>query len=214
MIRLPLSLLFFTSALLVITWPAAAKANLIVNGSFELPGGSGDPTLGTGSTFFPGWVVTRDTIDYIGGCADGTRCLDLDGTVGFGGIAQTFSTIRDQQYRVSFFLSGNPARYSETEPAEKYLGVSAADSSASFLFTVAPPFEGSPSNWTLHEWIFTADATSTTIEFYSLDSLELGHSGFFGPALDAVNVEAVPEPSTGILLALGILMLARIHKRL
>jgi choice-of-anchor C domain-containing protein len=207
-----IGLLPFASALLAISFATTAEANLIVNGGFELPGGSGDPTLGAGSTFIPGWVVSRDTIDYIGGspgsCGEGLRCLDLDGTVGFGGITQTLSTIPGQEYRVTFLLSGNPARYSETEPLEKYLGVSAAGSSASFLFTVTPPLEGAPTNWTLEEWIFTAAAPSTTIEFYSLDSISLGHSGFFGPALDAVGVQAVPEPSVGLLVGLGLLILA------
>jgi len=205
MTRLSTSLLL-ASTCLALTLPSDAEATLIVNGSFELPGGSGDPTLGLGSTFIPGWVVSRDTIDYIGpgGCADGLRCLDLDGTVGFGGIAQTFSTVAGQQYRVEFMLSGNPSRYSETEPLEKLLGVSAAGTSASFAFTVSPPLEGSPSNWVSREWLFMATANSTTIEFYSLDSVELGHSGFFGPALDAVVVEAVPEPSAQVFMVFAV----------
>jgi choice-of-anchor C domain-containing protein len=184
----------------------AASADLIVNGGFELPGGFA--TYGAGSTAIPGWTVTRDNIDYIGGCGEGSRCLDLDGTVGFGGIAQTFETVSGQQYLVSFLLSGNPARYSPSEPLEKYLGVSAASASASFVFTVTPPLEGSPTNWTLEQWSFIANDSSTTIEFYSLDSLELGHSGFFGPALDAVSVQPIPEPSAGLLVGFGLFLLA------
>src|SRR5262245_15036353 len=117
--------LSLAAILVIFAADSRASANLITNGSFELPGGTGDPTFGIGSTSIPGWVVTRDTIDYIGpgGCGDGLRCLDLDGTIGFGGIAQTFPTVTGQQYRVEFLLSGNPARYSPTEPLEKILGV-------------------------------------------------------------------------------------------
>ena len=70
----------------------AAEATLIVNGSFELPGGEKRDAISAGSDFFPGWTVTKDNVDYFGGCSDGIRCIDLDGTPGFGGLAQSFST--------------------------------------------------------------------------------------------------------------------------
>ena len=198
------------STLVITAIPAPATANLIVNGSFELPGGGG--ILATGSTFFEGWVVTRDNIEVIGGCSDEAWCLDLDGS-NFGGIAQSFSTVPGLQYRVTFELSGNPARYSPTEPLEKILGVSAAGSGTSFVFEVTPPLEGSPHDWVAHEWFFAATDLETTIEFFSLDSLELGHSGLFGPALDNVAVVPVPEPRTAVLVALGATLLALIRRR-
>jgi len=190
-------------------FPRGSQATLIVNGSFEAPGSPYGPFgIEAGSTYFPGWVVSQGDIDYggPGNCGDGLHCLDLDGYT-FGGIAQTFSTVPGQQYQVSFMLSGNSARYSPTEPVEKYLGLSAAGTSTSFVFTVVPGEY--PLRWTSQEWFFTASAHSTTFEFYSLDSLELGHSGLFGPMIDAVGVDAVPEPSPALLVALGLALLAR-----
>jgi len=184
-----------------------AAANVIVNGSFEAPGSEYGPFgIETGSTYFPGWIVSRGDVDYggPGGCGDGLHCLDLDGYT-FGGVAQTFSTEPGVQYRVSFMLSGNSARYSESEPAEKYLGVSAAGSSTAFVFAVVP--NEHPLRWTSEEWLFTPTESVTTIEFYSLDSFDLGHSGLFGPMLDAAVVEPVPEPSTAALFAVGLIVL-------
>ncbi len=191
-----------------------AHSDLIVNGSFEAPGSAYGPFgIEAGSTYFPGWIVSRGDVDYggPGSCGDRLHCLDLDGYT-FGGVAQTFSTDPGVQYHVSFLLSGNPSRYSDSEPVEKYLGVSAAGSSGTFVFTVVPgewPFL----RWVSEEWFFGATASSTTIDFYSLDSFELGHSGLFGPMLDAVVVEPVPEPSTAVLFALGLVVLAHVARR-
>ena len=86
------------------------QVNLITNGSFEI-GPDPDPylPLDPGSTAITGWTITRDQIDYVAYWvdADGERSLDLNGSLGVGGIAQTFSTIAGQQYLVSFALAGN-----------------------------------------------------------------------------------------------------------
>ncbi len=164
----------------------AQAGNLLVNGSFELgasPGGS-FITLQRGSTAIAGWTVTRATIDYIGGwwrASDGARSLDLDGTPGFGGIAQTFATAPGRAYRVAFDLAGNPAG----PPAVKALGVRAAGQQARFTFDVTGK-RYDAMGWTRHSWTFTATATMTTLEFYSLDAT----GGSFGPALDNVSVTA------------------------
>ena len=78
--------------------PHATKAevNLISNGSFEIasiPAPTGNVPVG--STAITDWVVTRDQIDYVGSewvPSDGTRSIDLDGSPGVGGIAQSFVT--------------------------------------------------------------------------------------------------------------------------
>lgn len=129
--------------------------------------------------------MTRDTIDYNGTfleASDGSRSIDLDGSPGFGGIAQTFSTIPGQDYLVTFDLAGNP----NGPPTIKQMRVEAAGQSADFSFdTTGRSF--SDLGWQAQSWQFTAVDTSTTIEFFSLNTV----NGFRGPTLD--NVSVVPN---------------------
>jgi Ca2+-binding RTX toxin-like protein len=96
-------------------------------------------------------------------------------------IAQTFSTIAGQQYLVSFALAGNT--YSGTPIRQ--LGVSAAGQSEVFSFDTTG-FSDDNMGWVNKTWVFTATASTTTLEFYSL-SIEPENAAF-GPALDNVSV--------------------------
>ncbi len=96
-------------------------------------------------------------------------------------IAQTFSTIAGQQYLVSFALAGNT--YSGTPIRQ--LGVSAAGQSEVFSFDTTG-FSDDNMGWVNKTWVFTATASTTTLEFYSL-SIEPENAAF-GLALDNVSV--------------------------
>ena len=164
--------------------------NLLVNGSFEDGPSVADFVnleAGTvGANDIPGWTVTQENIDYIGTewvPSDGDRSIDLDGTPGFGGIAQTFSTVPGQQYQVVFDMAGNPGGL----PAVKRMQVEAAGQSAEFSFDVTGRTL-SDMGWIEHSWEFTASDSSTTLEFVSLHT---GPANFFGPALDNVRIYAV-----------------------
>src|SRR5271157_1690643 len=158
-------------------------ANLLVNGSFEQPGGN-DILSATGSTI-TGWTVVAGTnVDYIHTyftCSDGAFCLDMDGTPGAGGIAQTFATTPGTAYTVTFDMAGNPA----AGPTVKQMRVQAAGQSASFSFDITGHSANSM-GWTTKTWTFTANSSSTTLEFDSLD----GSNSNYGPALDNVRVTA------------------------
>jgi len=99
--------------------------NLIKNGSFEIGTDLGDGiSLNPGATNIQNWVVTRANIDYLGTyweAADGNRSLDLNGSPGFGGIAQTFNTTPGAKYQVTFDIGGNP----ESGPIIKKMQVEA-----------------------------------------------------------------------------------------
>jgi choice-of-anchor C domain-containing protein len=109
----------------------AQAASLVQNGSFESgPNPGSYLTLNAGSTAITGWTVTRAAIDYYGTgwvAADGNRSLDLNGTPGVGGIAQTFSTDPGQQYLVTFALAGHDSGLLQR------MGVGAAGQSTEFL---------------------------------------------------------------------------------
>ena len=103
--------------------------------------------------------------------------LDLDGTPGAGGIQQTFATIADQKYQVTFDMAGDP----QGAPSVKRLMIQAANQSAEFTHVA-------DLNWTRNVWEFTATGSRTTLEFLSLDSEGQVTTG---PLLDNVRVRAI-----------------------
>jgi len=162
--------------------------NLIVNGSFEMGPEAGEfKPLDKDSTEIKGWTVTRAQIDYIGTYwqhAKGEHSLDLHGSPGIGGIAQTFKTKKGQKYRVTFALAGNP----EGAVAKKKLGVKAAGKQAEFEFDTTGKTKADM-GWVKKTWDFTADADETTLEFFSL----MTEDEACGPCLDDVSVVEIKE---------------------
>jgi len=188
--------------------------NLIQNGSFETatvnPGT--DTLLNAVSTVITGWTVSQGSIDYIGTAwqaSNGVRSVELEGS-GNGKIEQTFNTTIGTTYRVTFDLAGNPFGGSAIKP----MRVSAVGSSADFSFDITGK---SPSNmgWVSKSWDFTANSTTTTLEFIGLGNSTLG------AALDNVSVIALSGPSTSVpepssmlgLLGLGVLGIGSAFKR-
>jgi choice-of-anchor C domain-containing protein len=164
-------------AVLALAGCSKAPENLVKNGSFE---DGKDPgayeTLSPGANDITNWTITRKTVDYIGTyfpCGDGKRCIDMDGTPGFGGVSQTFATTPGTTYVVRFELGANI----DGPPDVKKLGVTAAGKKAEY---------DHPSNhdWISEKWQFAATGTQTTLEFYSMDT----DGGSTGPMLDNVSV--------------------------
>lgn len=169
-------------ALLLCSASALAQ-NMLVNPGFE----SGPTVIGTflslnaGSTAMPGWIVTRGQIDIVTSGwqqIEGLRSLDLNGSPGAGGVAQTFATTPSRDYTVSFYLAGNPG----ATPAIKTLKIAVVGQNPSIQFDNTNTSFANM-HWTKYIYGFRAINTSTTLEFYSGDP-----SSFGGAALDNVVV--------------------------
>jgi choice-of-anchor C domain-containing protein len=190
--------------------PAAHAGTIILNGSFELgtgaPGG-GYVTLGTGNTSIQGWTVSSGTVEWIGTywqAADGVRSLDLNGNSP-GSIASTaFTTVEGQQYLLTFSLAGNP----DGGPTVKEVWVSVAGLEKLFSFDVTGKSKTNM-GWTNYSLYFTAIDDSTTLSFRS-NSLD---PRYYGAALDNVDVTAVPEPMSVLLVGTGLVGVARKLRR-
>ena len=162
---------------------AAAPVNLIKNGSFDAgPKPVPFATYAKGSTAIPGWIVTFGTVDLIGpqwhDADGGGYSIDMDGTPGPGGLAQSFPTRRRAKYTVAFALASNP----ECGPRVKVLLVSVDGVRKRYAFDSAGKSD-SNMGWQTKSFTFIASSSRSTLAFASLD---VGSN--CGPAIDKVSV--------------------------
>jgi choice-of-anchor C domain-containing protein len=192
---------------------AAANANLVANGSFELGVSIGQfcaNNLNSGPGLITAWTVSAGNIDYcrdsLWNASDGHRSVDLSGSSSRGSISQDIQTIVGETYSIDFDLSGNPGG----SPTTKTVTVSAAGTSGNFAHNEPNATVGfpPPSPWRITyeriSWSFVALNSVTEITFSSASS----NSASFGPVIDNVNVELVPhsgsqlpEPQSLLLVA-------------
>ena len=178
----------------VATVPAAAMAAgpVFQNGNLET--GNYVPTfagqdyerLGTGSTAMSGWTVTKGNVDWTASgilqAADGSKSVDLDGAENTAGaISQTFDTVVNGTYVVTFDMSGNPGN-PDVSPI-KTMTVGAAGASSAYSYnTDTNGTTFAAMHWAGQTFTFQAKSTQTTLTFTSTTG-----SGW-GPALDNVSI--------------------------
>ena len=189
---------------LCLTGPIA-KANLIVNGGFE------DPVLGPGvfyqneATSFSGWTVAPNNVDIVNPtvgwgapAAEGNQVLDLVGFGATGGIASTsFATTINTKYFFGFAYANNLGFPGASASYNVY------DASNTSLLGGTVTHSSSQTgnlNWNFVTGTFIADSTTSNLQFTEIVG---GNNG--GILLDAVEVSAVPEPSTWAMLIVGFL---------
>ena len=164
------------------------QAEATNNASFEVGPDPGEAmTVAVGAGTITGWTVTRNPIEYVGSrwdASEGLRSVALNGTSP-GGIAQTLSTLPGQTYTVHFFMGGDAF----SNPVMKHMRVEAAGASQDYEFDASHAWPWGM-GWLEKTFVFTAGTTSTTLEFYSLDT------GDTGPTIDNVTlvtpVDALP----------------------
>ena len=203
-------MLFASAALACILAAAPANAAIVTNGSFELgtnPGAFTTVNAINGSAI-TGWTVSGGSVDYIGtywNASNGVRSIDLSGN-NPGTISQTLTGLHNNgRYLLTFDLAGN----TDGAPTIKTVNVSAGTGSQSFTFDTSG-HNRSSLGWTTQTLSFFATGTTATLTFAS----PLNESpGFYGPALDNVQVSAVPEPSTWAMMLVGFMGLAFLSRR-
>ena len=185
------------AALLGLALVPAEAANLIQDGNFNNPvAGNPFDTITSGNSFGAGnvWHVDSGSVDVIGDywqtTPGGGHSVDLDGLAP-GSISQGF-TAGAGKYNLSFYLSGNP----DGLPSTKEVQVSVGGTTQDFFYTLSG--DKTNMNFALEHLSFTSAGGANTLSFASQDI-----ASPFGPVIGGVNISAVPEPSSWMLLILG-----------
>jgi len=194
-----------------------ARASLITNGSFESPAlpSGGLLNVAGGGTAITGWTVQGSDVNLLQtnysevvngmnqfNAEDGLNSLDITGSGNTGptdGVEQTVTTTPGQAYYLSFYVgraqsdNGNSAYL---DPATVDLSIDGGPRT-SFTNSLATPSGGI--GWEQFNTSFIAAGSSTTITF-----LNGTPSGTNEASLD--NITLVPEPSSTVLLGIGLLV--------
>jgi choice-of-anchor C domain-containing protein len=175
------------AGLLCLCSAQATRADLLVNGDFELgptiPSLSPVMSVAPGNTSLTGWSVVSGAIDIVTDNywvpVSGHRSVALS-TTGPGAIEQTFSTATGAVYRLTYWISGEPF----SSPTIKHLRVTAGAATQDQTFDTTPAWEWDMA-WSRRTFDFTATGSSTTLRFASMDATQ------WGPAIDSARVELV-----------------------
>ena len=190
----------FLAAVVNLSAQSIQPGSILVNGSFETYGGSGNSNIGQG---LQGWTIgnaggidivfSTGVVPYYWQAADGNVSLSL-AYFGPDSVTQTVTTQPGKTYQLTFSMAaeiyGGPATRTMN-----VLWNNTVISSPSFQYTGQDP---NNMGWT--EFSLNVVGTGTdTLSFLATSA------GPYGPALDNVSLVLVPEPTAVSLVALGLI---------
>ena len=184
---------------------ANAQADeLITNGSFEQTNFAGTfTTLSAGSFGLFGWSVANGGVDLINTywqAAQGSQ-YSVDLSAGSAGsISQTINTVSGQDYRLTFYVAGNPDGDLVKEMQVSVGGVPA-------IVFDAGGKSRSNMGWRMETINFKGEGRATTISFSGMND------SAYGMALDHVSVTTVPEPESFAMLLAGLGLVGVVARR-
>src|SRR6185312_15219346 len=157
---------------------AASAAPMLINGSFETPGGGASfTTLSSGDTSINGWTVGGGGIDYIGGywqASNGRNSLDLN-ALNPGSISQSITGLNvGAKYRIIFDIASNP----DGGPTVKSLDVLLDGISKDTESFDTTGTSKSAMGWSTRSFDFTATSTSQLLAFVSTTTANSGNGTY------------------------------------
>jgi uncharacterized integral membrane protein len=203
------------AVLILVFAVSAARANDIVNGSFETPlvPNAFFTNFLTGSTAITGWTVVGPEVSIVSTnyasfgftfpAEDGKQWLDLTGDVSnrVEGVQQTFATTPGTTYNLSYFV-GN-----QVDPGGPWGTTSTVDVLVNGALiqtsTNSMGAGGTTQVWEQFTTSFLATSSTTTLEFLNEDPLTDNSNGLDNVVVTPGSVVSTPEPSTLLLLLLA-----------
>jgi choice-of-anchor C domain-containing protein len=157
---------------------------------------AGDPAI-------TGWSIIGNSVDLLRTprwvAQNANQCVDLVG-VSAGGIFQDVPTVPGQEYRLTFWLAGNPEFVGSTGgPFVKTGKLSWNGSTVANLSFDVTGKTNSNLGWTQYTYDLKATGATTRLQF------EGTNAGIAGLLLDNVDLIPIPEPSTVGLLSVALL---------
>ena len=192
-------------AILAVSAPGIAQANLIINSGFESP----DIPTGSFSIFqsIPGWTKTFgsgiEIQDNVAGSPfEGGQFVELDANSN-SGMEQIITTASGQVYNLSFAFSARPGIPETSNGIDIFWdGLLLANVTANGTGLLN-------TDWNVQNFMVTASGLNTSLEFRAT-----GTSDSLGGYLDAVILTAkIPEPATLALFGLGLAGLGLMRRR-
>lgn len=197
---------FVSICFAVLAMATNCQANLVTNGSFENPGGSG-LVVTPGLTYAPGWTQLNSTGIY----GDSAFLLPQDGSFtyhpghqwGPGSVQTSFATQVGSVYDLSFYANGFFVGLTNQTGTVVVGDLNDSFNTVQATSSVIP-------NWTLLHFQFTATSTTSTLTFTN------NSNGTTGPTGNAITIDnvvvtlaAVPEPTTFAMFGLAMACLSR-----
>jgi hypothetical protein len=220
-------------ALIALTASGARANSLVANGDFNNIGNvwvnntglGSDDWLTGGATAIPDWtnvtgaanefwVTNANSYGLSASPGNGsTFFVDLTGQANdkpYGGIEQTIATTSGDNYVLQFDLGSSTFYDSVLNPAALTASATGTSLLASKLFTLAPT---SSNAWVTETLDFTADSSSTTIEFLGDSSYTSEYTGLDNVSVTAAtSTSAVPEPATFPVILIGLIGLGALMR--
>ncbi len=204
--RLNSLILASVGAAAIAVFSTGANASMVTNGDFDgtIASASFQTVNSPDTTTIPGWTVSAGNVDWINGywlgssLLPGDHSVDLSGNNAQGTIQQLISgLVFGQQYSLTFDTALNPDHNDLPQSLAWTLGAS----QGSTAFGVFDPNIA----WSPNVFTFLWLEASTTAMLVFESTVPGGTINCcFGPALDNVELNAIPLPAALPLFAAGV----------
>lgn len=188
---------------LLLSGIGSAKADFIVNGSFENPGTWNFGIYANGGV--PGWTSNNNEIEIDSGAVlpayNGTQSVELNGNM-FDTITQTVTGLVSGQYYALTWAYAGRSGSGLQQMNVLFNGAQVGQNNSDGNSNLA---------WSNNTAIVRATSATATVSFAAIN---LGGNGSLGNELDAVTLNAyVAEPASAALLGSGLMALVMWRRR-